>query len=244
MTKKYTGPIEVEFDSLPNLVPQTIDTQSSNAIARFNGARERRNFQLDKDWRISIGNSDESVNGDIVIPVTHNGKTTTTDGSSTPLPSLVKIASLGVLRPSGVMLTAALVHSFAYEHGGLLYKKTDGSTEFREISRDKADNLFRDIIATVNNLPFISKIAWLAARLSYFGTTYGGQEKAGETPSKEIGIAAGILLIVLGYFSLFGIGAGIVLLAVFYGLGVMILNAGNKEDAGAGDKPNEKPEAT
>ncbi len=242
----YKGTIEVEFESLPGLIAQLLDTSSNNPFERFYAASKRRNFHLDKDWNIRIGNADESLNENIVVPVSYNGKVTVLDGASVPLPWLVSFASLGVLRPLGVMLTASVVHDFAYEHGGLLYKKEDGTTEFREIRRDLADDLFRNIIATVNNLPLTSKIAWLAVRLGYFGVKYAGQVKGGEFPYTALAAAVGIVLTILMYFSLLGFTGGIIVFAVFYALAFMLLGASKKERGGTGssDKTKQEPEAT
>ncbi len=249
MSKKYQGSIEVEFDHLPVLVPQLIDTQSDNPLERYNASGQRRTFHLEHDWQINIEKAayDEDLSGEIFIPVEFEGKKTEFNGSSVPFPGLVKIASFGILRPLGVMLTASIVHDFAYQHGGLLYKKDDGSTHFRAIRRDLVDKLFCDIIATVNNLPLTSKIALFAARLGFFTVKYNNKVRDGEFPSIALAVLLGLLLVLWGYFSLFGFTAGIIVLAVIYGVLALVISLGGKEDVSiqaSTDKPKGDPEAT
>jgi hypothetical protein len=231
VSKKYEGSIGVEFDYLPALIPQFINTKSDNPLERYNGASRRRIFHLDKDWSITISNSsyDEELNGEIVVPVKYEGKLTELDGASAPLPWLVGMASFGILRPLGAMLTASMVHNFAYQHGGLLYKKGDGALEFRSLPRDLADDLFRDIISTVNNIPVTAKIAWFAARLGYFGVRYAGKLRGGEFPAAAVAALAGILVVLWGYFALFGFSAGVIILAFVYLVISLVISSGKPE---------------
>jgi len=247
VSKKYQGSIDVAFDSLPALVPQLLDTQSDNPLERYNGSGQRRTFHLVDDWQINIAKAayDEDLSGEIFIPSEYEGKKTEFNGTSVPLPGLVKIASFGILRPLGAMLTASIVHDFAYQHGGLLYKKEDGTTQFRAIRRDLIDKLFCDIIGTVNNLPLTSKIALFAARLGYFGVKYNNKVRDGEFPAIALAALAGILLVFWGYFSLFGFTAGIIILAVVYSVLTLVISLGGKEEISiTPTKPKEGPEAT
>lgn len=228
MSNKYSGSIDVEFDVLPSLVPQLLQTSAGNPLERYNEASQRRTFQLEKDWSISIKNATyaEDLNGEIVIPRKYNNTETLVDGASVPLPWLVNFASLGILCPLGVMLSGSIVHDFAYKHGGLLYKKEDGTTEFRAIRRDIIDDLFRDIVATVSSLPLTSKIAWLAVRLGYFGVKYNKQAQGGEFPTVALAAAAAILIVLWTILSIFGFTATIIIIFVLQGLTAILLAVG------------------
>ncbi len=232
MSNKYSGSIDIEFDVLPTLVPQELTTKASNPLERYNEAAQRRKFQLVKDWSIKIDNAKyaEDLNGEIVIPQKYNNIETQVDGASVPLPWLVNFVSLGILCPLGVMFTGSVVHDFAYKHGGLLYKQSDGSTEFREVRRDIADDLFRDIIATVNQLPVTSKIAWLAVRLGYFGVKYNKKTQGGEFPTVALGAAAVILVVLWGILSVLGFTATLVMVAILYSITAILLAVGGKKE--------------
>jgi len=232
VSNKYSGSIDVEFDVLPTLVPQVLTTKASNPLERYNEATQRREFQLVKDWSIKIDNAKyaEDLNGEIVIPQKYNNIETLVDGASVPLPWLVNFASLGILCPLGVMLTGSVVHDFAYKHGGLLYKKSDGTTEFRDVRRDIADDLFRDIIATVNQLPATSKIAWLAVRLGYFGVKYNKKTQGGEFPTVALAAAAVILVVLWGIVSVLGFTATLIMVAVLYSITAILLVVGGKKE--------------
>lgn len=236
MSNKYSGSIDVEFDGLPSLRPQLLTTTASNPLERFNEASQRRVFKLEKDWSIKIDNAkyDEDLNGEIVIPQKYNDSETTTDGASVPLPWLVGFASVGILRPLGVMLSGAVVHDFAYKHGGLLYKKEDGTTEFKAIRRDNADNLFRDIIDSVNKLPITSKTAWLAVRLGFFAVDYNKETRTGEFPTVAVAAAAVILFVLWAILSLFGFTGTVVIVGIFYSIAAAFVALGAKEDEKAG----------
>lgn len=242
MSNKYYGVIDVEFDILPTLIPQVLTTKASNPLERYNEAAQRREFQLVKDWSIKIDNAKyaEDLNGEIIIPQKYNDIETLVDGASVPLPWLVSLASLGILCPLGVMLTGSVVHDFAYEHGGLLYKKPDGTTEFREVRRDIVDDLFRDIIATINQLPLTSKVAWLVVRLGYFGVKYNQKSQGGEFPTVAVGAAAVILVVLWGILSIFGFTATLVTIAVLYSITAILLIVGGKKE----EKPVTPKQAT
>ncbi|MGD1849390.1 MAG: DUF1353 domain-containing protein [Cyanophyceae cyanobacterium] len=106
------------------------------------------------------------------------------DGASVPLPWLFSFLSLGLLRPLGVMLTASIIHDFAFEYGGLLYKVQDESQDeeqvvFRSVNRDCADQVFHDLIVTVNAMPITAFLAWIAVRLGWYFVRYDGKRKGG-----------------------------------------------------------------
>ncbi|WP_200233725.1 DUF1353 domain-containing protein [Thiohalocapsa halophila] len=86
--------------------------------------------------------------------------------------------TLGILRPLGVMLTASIVHDFAYKFGYL--PKDDGTKV--EVERHVADLLFRDILESVNRIPLLGFIAWFAVRLGWPVVKYNGKPGGGKKP--------------------------------------------------------------
>jgi hypothetical protein len=182
--EEYLYPIYVKFDDIPPVRLTSIKPrQRLTLVDRLVLATKPRQFTLAKDWCIQLDkvSYDKRLNGSVVIPVSENGKPTDFDGASIPLPWLVSLLTLGILRPLGVMLTASIVHDYAYKVGHL--KKDDG-TEV-EIERDVADRLFRDIIETVTKLPLIGFIAWFAVRLGWPFVRYNGKTQGGKPPYME-----------------------------------------------------------
>lgn len=154
----YKGAIAVEFTGLPsiNLVSVRLK-KDSKWYQRIAEATRRRYFTLEKDWQITL---DEikykaDLNGIITIPRSVKETTVVFDGASVPMPWLVSVLNLGILRPMGVMLTASILHDFAYKYGYLLVTKKGGTTSQKvEVERHVIDRLFRDVIATVNQINF------------------------------------------------------------------------------------------
>ncbi|MEM6502787.1 MAG: DUF1353 domain-containing protein [Cyanobacteria bacterium P01_C01_bin.89] len=151
--------------------------------------------------------SDQDLSGTIVIPIwfkkdpaLEDGNTVSQsflkipedqsnllllDGASVPLPWLFSFLSFGLLRPLGVMLTASIVHDFAFEYGGLIYREQDESLSeevliFKRVSRDLTDQLFRDLIATVNEMRITAFLAWIAVRLGWYFVKYDGKPRGGD----------------------------------------------------------------
>ena len=120
----YNGPvISVTFTTLPNLKPRLLPTRNRWLLSRFLGARARRDFEIAADWVIEITSQGipsplAPLCGVIVIPAS---TIATYDGASVPLPWTVTFLSLGTLRPLGVLLTASIVHDYAFRYGGLVY---------------------------------------------------------------------------------------------------------------------------
>jgi hypothetical protein len=192
--EEYRYPIYVKFDDIPPVRLKSIrPRQRLTLIDRLVLATKPRKFGLAEDWCIQLDKVtyDRRLNGSVVIPRNKDGKPIDFDGASIPLPWLVSLLTLGILRPLGVMLTASIVHDYAYKFGHL--KKDDG-TEV-QIERDVADRLFRDIIETVNKLPLVGFVAWFAVRLGWLFVEYNGRTQGGKPPYLEY-----LLLLVVALF--------------------------------------------
>lgn len=140
------------FAEMPVLVPLGLLTTS-----------ERRRFMLYEPWRIYIPAIDAYPGGLVHIP-----KGTIFDGASIPCPWLLAALTNGFVRPDGVMFIPALVHDFAYQHGGLIFER-DGLV-FEPFTRLEADRLFRDLVA--KDYPFVALLAWVAVRLGNIPSKY------------------------------------------------------------------------
>lgn len=183
--EQYDGIIKIEFDDIPPVRLKTIiPKQHSSLLERLALATKRRFFTLHNDWLIKIDNIsyEPRLNGSIRIPdVDENGKKIVFDGASIPLPWLVSLLTVGILRPLGVMLIASIIHDYAYKYGRL--KKGDGTDI--EIERDIADRLLRDIIGTVNKLPVIGYVGWFFVRLGWIAVKYNNKSRGGKAPVAE-----------------------------------------------------------
>ncbi|MBD3609715.1 MAG: DUF1353 domain-containing protein, partial [Gammaproteobacteria bacterium] len=169
-----------EFPQLePVLLPTKIQTDGGTEggklfwfLKRLWAASERRRFRLVKDWNPKIYNFKEGLNGELTLKPCN--QSFMIDGASVPMPWLISMLSLGVLRPLGILLTASIIHDFAFKYGYLVFK-VDGKDEWRAIERHDADELFRKIISQVNGMPIAAFFAWVAVRLGYFGVQYAGK---------------------------------------------------------------------
>lgn len=214
----------IEFDDLPSLIPILLKTQEKSFFKALQGASARRRFKLEDDWqiRIQLNNKkydNHDLGGTIVIPVSWNQSTTLLDGASVPLPWLVSFLSFGVLRPLGVMLTASIVHDFAFKHGGLVYVNDVNDAKSRElkpIRRDLADKLFHNIIKAVNNMPITALLAWLAVRLGWFFVKYADKPRGGKFPSIAVAVIIAVLFLLGGVIWLFGFETVVTSVALFY----------------------------
>ncbi|MGP1385672.1 MAG: DUF1353 domain-containing protein [Thainema sp.] len=196
------APFSVKLNDFPCLIPVPLKTDIGGLLEAFRGASAPRLFNLDRDWEIRIDTYEtdnydgQDFSGTVIIPTNHpekSGQKTQFDGASVPYPWLISFLSFGILRPIGVMLTASLVHDFAFEYGGLLYRDESGKTEFRPVERHHADQLFYDIIKTVNKMPRTAIIAWLAVRLGWFGVKYNGQYRTGKFPLRAFSILVAVI---------------------------------------------------
>ena len=184
MTFEYHYRIDVAFETLPALEPLILKTQDRGVFQRFVNATRRRQFKLVEDWEVTLGATRPALGleGTVVVPVAHAGQTTILDGASVPLPWVVSYLTFGVLRPLGILLTASVVHDFAYRHGVLLRRGADGALDARPVARHDADALFGDIVASVNQSPVASRIAFHAVRLGWPFVRYAGRWGTGRAP--------------------------------------------------------------
>lgn len=218
MSFEYSGSIFVKFVNLPSLRPILLNTQFNDIFKRFQGASKRRYFHLEQDWSVNVDNIqyDQNLNGTIVVPKTYQNVKTRVDGASVPLPWFVSFLSFGILRPLGIMLTASIVHDFAYEHGGLLYREADSTEKFQPVERDAADQLFRDMISTVNRMPLAALVAWIVVRLGWFFVKYNGQPRGGAFPIVPLIISILALFLLFAVVQSIGLLNFITIVAVFY----------------------------
>ncbi len=162
--ENYDGIIDVEFEGMPSIRLESFKTSDDvGMLERLAIATRRRRFSLFEDWTIELGDIDycDELNGVVKIPAKGSDKKTIIfDGASIPMPWLVSLLTVGVLRPLGVILVGSIVHDYAYQFGSLRLSKAGEEFKDVEISRDRADRLFRDIVGTVNRLPFVGYVAW------------------------------------------------------------------------------------
>jgi hypothetical protein len=187
------------------------ETYQPSWFTRVAESTVRRHFTLERDWEITISGItfNPRLNGTLTIPARVNddnasdgrGELVVFDGASVPMPWLISFLSLGILRPLGVMLTASIVHDFAFQFGYLLITQT-GEKKAKKvtITREVADRLFREIIITVNKLPIVGWVAWLAVRLGWFGLVrYKGKRFGGRAPLLELVFTALLFALPLIY---------------------------------------------
>lgn len=186
-TERYDGPISVKFTGLPsvNLI-SVILKADSKWYQKVAEASRRRFFTLVRDWKIEVDRVDyaKNINGTVVVPKSVDGKEIVFDGASVPMPWLVSFLSIGILRPLGIMLTASIVHDFAYKFGYLLVSKNGEEVPSKiPVQRHDVDRLFRDIISTVNGIGVFGWIAWYFVRIGWLiGVKYNNQYFGGKKP--------------------------------------------------------------
>ncbi|WP_299489118.1 DUF1353 domain-containing protein [Acaryochloris sp. IP29b_bin.137] len=219
---------QIEYEKFPTLIPILLNTQGKSILGAWRGASARRLFCLENDWHLRIQLRETEydhcdLSGDIVIPVSFRQSLTLLDGASVPLPWLVSFLSFGLLRPLGVMLTASIVHDFAFQYGGLVYAHKNGEREFRPVRRDLADKLFSNIIQSVNDMPITARLAWLAVRLGWFFVKYNGRSRGGKPPILATFVLIAILLCLAGVIFSFGLEICVTSVALFYLLMFILL---------------------
>ena len=185
----------VKFRQWPALQPLQLVTEK---WYRFDACK-RRLWKLTEDWCVALCNTEEvsscsesSLNGKIVIP-----KGTIVDGASVPLPWLVSFLTFGILRPTGILLIPSIVHDYAYKHGCLRYRNQDGTETCREICRDDADWLFREMIRGINDTWVWAYVAWLAVLAGRFGVKYANKCIGRKTRFKELACAVLAFLVLV-----------------------------------------------
>ena len=198
----YSGPvISVSFADFPHLQPLLLATHKAWFFQRFWGARSRRRFALVRDWVVQIDvptTRDQQLQqfaGTIVIPGSTRTNGDTYDGASVPLPWIVTALTLGTLRPLGILLIASIVHDYAFRHGKLNYIQ-NGTRVTRCFQRHDVDQLFREIIKTVNKTPFLAYVAWFAVRIGWLGVKYNGARRTGNAPVGHL-VVLGLLMALL-----------------------------------------------
>lgn len=218
MSFEYNGSIYVKFVNLPSLRPILLNTKFDDFFKRFQGASKRRYFHLEQDWSVNLNDIhyDQNLNGTMVVPRTFQNVKTRIDGASVPVPWFVSFLSFGILRPLGIMLTASIVHDFAYEHGALLYRDASGAEILQPVERDIADRLFLDMISTVNRMPLAAFVAWVVVRLGWFFVKYNGQPRGGAFPTLPLLLAGIALLLLAAVVQFFGFVSFITVVAMFY----------------------------
>lgn len=200
----YNGAIWVKFDGLPCIsLVSVILKEKLGWFQRVAEATRRRLFTLEEDWQIQLGRITykPELNGTITIPHTVGGEKVVFDGASVPLPWLVSFLSIGILRPLGVMLIASILHDFAFKFGYLLVSTQEGDVPKKVmVERQDIDHLFRDIIATVNQVAGVGWVAWFFVRLGWlFCVKYNGQYFGGKAPVGVITIASVVVFFLVGY---------------------------------------------
>ena len=202
--EKYTGSIDVQFDGMPAIKLESYQPGYDAGVGeRLAIATRRRRFTLIEDWHIELGDIGYQVglNGTIEIPVRYpgSGEKIVFDGASIPVPWLISLLTIGILRPLGVALVGSIVHDYAYQYGTLRVISHEGSPAVEiPVERHKADRLFRDIIGTVNRLPPVGYIAWLAVRIGWLWVPYNNKKHTGKKPILEYIVA--ILIVAALYW--------------------------------------------
>ena len=193
--EKYEGSIKLEFEDIPPVRLKTIiPKQGSSRLERLALATKRRFFTLHNDWLIKFQDVsyEPKLNGKIKIPdVDESGEKIIFDGASVPLPWLVSLLTIGILRPLGVMLIASIIHDYAYKYGHL--QKVDGTAVV--IDRHIADRLFRDIIGAVNGFPGVGYIGWFFVRIGWIKVRYNNKQRGGKAPVIEYLLLMSVLLL-------------------------------------------------
>lgn len=219
--ENHDGAIDVEFEGMPSIRLESFKSMDeAGMLERLAIATRRRRFSLFRDWQIELADVDYSdeLNGIVEIPSRDsNEKTIVFDGASIPMPWLVSLLTVGILRPLGVILVGSIVHDYAYQYGTLRISK-DGGETFKDVplSRHRADRLFRDIVGTVNRLPFVGYIAWFFVRIGWLWVRYNGKRFGGKPPLGEFALLI-LLLVGVGWvYSTLGSGLATVAFSSVY----------------------------
>jgi hypothetical protein len=176
---------------------ECIDLYSdSESLEKISAACQPRSFSLFEDWLVQAKNYPlEKLNGTIKIPTELNGEKLFFDGASVPIPWLFSAVTFGLARPMGVMLASSVIHDFAYQHGYIFIKK-DTSESFEKVpfERFEADDLFKDVMIDVTDMPKISYLGWMVLRLGWFYIDYAGKKRGPRKPYIEVlPLVAGLL---------------------------------------------------
>ncbi|MEM7203924.1 MAG: hypothetical protein AAF628_26925 [Planctomycetota bacterium] len=194
MQSRFEGPIGLEIAEMPAIELKSIDPpKESSWLERFAIATRRRFFTMQRDWSIELFSLPyaPALQGTVRIPKDLEGKRVEFDGASIPLPWLVSLMTIGVLRPLGVMLVGSIIHDFAFRYGFLLVRGESGEEKRVEMPRHVADALLRDTISTFNRTPVIAWFGWLFVRFGWLFVPYAGKRWAGRWPIVEVLLVLG-----------------------------------------------------
>ncbi|MEM9567484.1 MAG: DUF1353 domain-containing protein [Cyanobacteria bacterium P01_E01_bin.34] len=231
--EKYQGCIDIEFQTMPSIDIKSIDGDNPlGVLGRLALATKKREFYLQKSWEIQLNSIKYApeLNGTVRVPVTDKEhKKIVFDGASIPLPWLVSLLTIGILRPLGVMLVGSIVHDYAFKYGHLILVDSNGQEKEVKVERQTADKLLRDILTTVNGLPPVGFVTYLAVRWGWLFVRYNNMRRGGAFPFLEYLI---LILLVAGIgavISAKGIGFFLTCFAaiylVLYILSLLILSA-------------------
>ncbi|EAQ96684.1 DUF1353 domain-containing protein [Congregibacter litoralis] len=156
--------------SIPRIIFKSFVTDpNASSLQQISLATKKREFYLTEDWRASIvSDRYPGLSGTIVVPEKTQGVRFVFDGASIPVPWLISLLTIGVLRPLGMLLVASILHDYAFRYGYLTKETSQGHRTQFPVRRDVADALFRDIISTVNGNRFVGFVAWYFVRLGYW----------------------------------------------------------------------------
>jgi hypothetical protein len=237
-TEEETGQNEIECYGktpgfhicfrLPRIIFKSIITEpNANPLRQLAIATVRRFFYLTEDWKLTLLSTRyPELAGEIIIPRKVEGHLFEFDGASIPLPWLVSLLTIGILRPLGVLLIASIVHDFAFRHGHLWVRKQNGEVEKVSMTRDVTDRLFRDIITVVNGNSIVGFLGWYFVRLGYWlGVRYNGERYTGEKP-RAVGLSflviLGLLIFIMYRYSFANVA--FTFLAIYASFYVLTLN--------------------
>ena len=175
-------------------------SSNHSSLRKIQAACQRRMYSLLEDWTVDVNSYHiEKLNGQILIPAFHEGVKQIFDGASVPIPWLFSAATFGIARPMGVMLTASIIHDFAYDHGYILIKKSSEQKHRKiYIDRHEADALFRDLMIDVTHMPKTSYLGWMVLRMGWFCVDYAGNKRGGVKPYFEV---LPLIFLVIGFIS-------------------------------------------
>ena len=190
--EKYEGSIKIQFDDIPSIQLVSIKSDGdAGLLERLSLATRRRQFVLRESWQVKISGIEyhEGLNGTTEIPHKDNlGEKSKFDGASIPMPWLVSLLTLGILRPLGVMLIASIIHDYIYRNGSLRVANDGMNYKDVDVSRHIADRLFRDIIGTVNGMPIVGYIGWFFVRIGWIWVRYDKNRFGGKIPIVEYAV--------------------------------------------------------
>lgn len=217
--ENYKGSIHIQFDQMPSIkLVSFIPNRTAGLWERLTIATKSREFTLLENWKLELEKVSykTGLNGTIEVPVKNDSsRTIIFDGASIPFPWLISLLSIGILRPLGVTLIGSIVHDYAYRYGKLNVIDDNNNVVEVPLERHKADKLFRDIIGTINGLPPVGYIAWLAVRIGWLWIPYNGKRYTGKKPVLECIVVLLIILSLLFLCKWVGVGS---MLTGFIGL--------------------------